>query len=129
VRRLVYAWRTTPEAPGVAGQPVPAKAEAISSSARQTRWLLTTAEPALSAREARYLQTLKRLCPEIAEAQRVLATFHTRMAERTPAGVDAWLQQCEQSGIAAFVRFARGVRLLSGWSRSGSRGSKDASSQ
>ena len=89
---------------------MPAKDEAVSSSARQTRWLLTPAEAALSAREARYLETLKRLCPEIAEAQRVLTTFHTRVAERPAAGLDSWLQQCEQSGIAECVRFAQGLR-------------------
>ena len=110
VRRLVYAWRTPPEALGVPGQPLPAKDEAVSYSARQTRWLLTKAETALSAREARYLQTLKCLCPEIAEAQRVLTTFHALVADRTPAGLDSWLERCEQCGIAEFVRFAHGLR-------------------
>ena len=41
VRRLVMAWRTPPPAPGIPGTPLPAKEEAISYSARQTRWLLT----------------------------------------------------------------------------------------
>lgn len=51
VRRLVYAWRTTPEVPGVPGQLLPAKDEAASYSSHQTRWLLTTAEDrALNAR-------------------------------------------------------------------------------
>jgi transposase len=34
VRRLVMAWRTPPPQPGIAGQPLPAKEEAVSYSAR-----------------------------------------------------------------------------------------------
>ncbi|MGZ3680404.1 MAG: ISL3 family transposase [Ktedonobacterales bacterium] len=110
VRRLVKAWRTPAPAPGVAGQPLPAKDEAIAYSPRQTRWLLTKADTALSTREARYLELLKHLCPQVAEAQRLLLSFHTLVAERSPARLDSWLAQCEQSDIAEFVRFARGVR-------------------
>ncbi|MGZ3676743.1 MAG: transposase, partial [Ktedonobacterales bacterium] len=50
------------------------------------------------------------LCPQVAEAQRLLLSFHTLVAERSPARLDSWLAQCEQSDIAEFVRFARGVR-------------------
>ena len=110
VRRLVKAWRTPAPAPGVAGQPRPAKDEAISYSPRQTRWLLTKADSALSTREVRYLELLKRLCPPVAEAQRLLLSFHALVAERAPTHLDAWLAQCAQSGIAEFVRFAHGVR-------------------
>jgi transposase len=76
VRRLVNAWRTPPLAPGVAGQPLPATYEAVSYSPRQTRWLLTKMESDLTPREVVYLITLKRLCPPIAEAQRLLSAFH-----------------------------------------------------
>lgn len=110
VRRLVKAWRTPTPAPGVAGQPLPATAEAISYSPRQTRWLLTTADAALSPRDARYLEHLKRLCPQVTEAQRLLLSFHALVAERAPARLDAWLAQGEQSAIAEFIRFAHGVR-------------------
>ena len=110
VRRLVKAWRTAAPAPGVAGQPRPAKDEAISYSPRQARWLLTKADTALSTRDARYLELLKRLCPQVAEAQRLLLSFHALVAERAPTHLDAWLAQCEQSDIAEFIRFAHGVR-------------------
>ncbi len=65
---------------------------------------------ALSTREACYLELLKRLCPQVAEVQRLLLSFHTLVAERSPARLDSWLAQCEQSDIAELVRFARGVR-------------------
>ena len=110
VRRLVKAWRTPAPMPGVAGQPLPAKDEAISYSPRQTRWLLTKADAALSTRDARYLELLKRRCPQVAEAQRLVRSFHTLVAERAPTRLESWLAQCEQSDIAEFVRFAHGVR-------------------
>ncbi|MGE5334675.1 MAG: ISL3 family transposase [Nitrososphaerota archaeon] len=110
VRRLVKAWRTPAPAPGVAGQPLPAKDEAIAYSPRQTRWLLTKADPALSTRDARYLELLQRLCPQVAEAQRLVRSFHSLVAERDSTRLDSWLAQCEQSDIAEFVRFAHGVR-------------------
>jgi transposase len=110
VRRLVMAWRTPPPAPRVAGRPLPAKEEAISYSARQTRWLLTKPQADLSVREALYLTTLKQLCPAVAEAQRLLVSFHSLIAARACACLDGWLEQCEHSGIAEFVRFAQGLR-------------------
>lgn len=113
VRRLVMGWRTPPPAPGVPGRPLPAKEEAVSYSARHTRWLLTCAETELSARERVYLTTLKQICPQIAEAQHLLTTFHALVTERASAQLDGWLQRCaewKRSGIAEFVRFARGVR-------------------
>jgi transposase len=113
VRRLVTAWRTPPSAPGIPGRPLSAKEEAVSYSARQTRWLLTRAEARLSARERVYPTTLKLVCPQIAEAQRLLTTFHsllTDLTERASLRLDGWLQQCERSDIAEFVRFAQGPR-------------------
>jgi transposase len=110
VRRLVIAWRTPPLAPGASGKPLPAKEEAVSYSAHQTRWLLAKSQAELSAREARYLETLKRLCPGVADAQRLLIGFHTLLAQRIPAALDQWLEECEQSELIEFVRFARGLR-------------------
>lgn len=110
VRRLVNAWRARPPAPGVAGQPLLATDEAVSYSPRQTRWLLTKLAGDLTTREAAYISTLKQLCPQIAEAQCLLTTFHALVAERASTRLDSWLEQCEQSGIAEFVRFAHGVR-------------------
>jgi transposase len=110
VRRLVMAWRTPPPAPGVPGSPLLAKEEAISYSARQTRWLLTKPHETLSAREAAYLSTLQQLCPAVAEAQRLLASFHSLITERASTRLDGWLEQCEHSGIAEFIRFARRLR-------------------
>ena len=64
----------------------------------------------LTTREAASISTLKRLCPQSTEAQRLLITFHTLVAERAPTRLDSCLEQCEQSGSAEFVRFAHGVR-------------------
>lgn len=110
VRRLLMAWRTPPPAPGIPGIPLPAKEEAISYSARQTRWLLTKPQATLSAREARYLTILKQLCPAVANSQHLLTTFHSLITERACTRLDSWLELCEQSGIAEFVRFAHGLR-------------------
>jgi transposase len=110
VRRLVTAWRAPPPAPGVPGVPLPAKEEAVSYSVRQTRWLLTKTEAALSAREGIYLTALKQVCPQISEAQHLLATFHTLVTTRASAHLDCWLDRCERSDIAEFVRFARNLR-------------------
>ena len=113
VRRLVMAWRTPPASAAafrIPAAPLPAKEEAVSYSARQTRWLLTKPQADLSAREARYLTVLKQLCPAVAEAQRLLTTFHSLITERASTRLDAWLEQCEHSGIAEFVRFAQGLR-------------------
>jgi transposase len=110
VRRLVTAWRTPARTPRVAGQPLPAKDEAVSYSSRQTRWLLTKAEGDLTVRERAYLTTLKRRSPQIAEAQRLLASFHTLLAEHASTRLDWWMEQCERSGIGEFIRFAQGLR-------------------
>ena len=110
VRRLVTAWRSPALAPGVPGAPLPAKDEAVSYSVRQTRWLLTKAEAALSAREGLYLRTLQQVCPQITAAQHLCTTFHTLVTDHAAARLDSWLDQCERSGIAEFVRFARSLR-------------------
>jgi transposase len=90
--------------------PLLAKEEAVSYSVRQTRWLLTKAEAALSAREGLYLSTLKRVCPQITEAQHLCTAFHTLVTDRALAHLDGWLERCERSEIAEFVRFARSLR-------------------
>jgi transposase len=110
VRRLVMAWRTPPPAPGIAGTPLPATDEAVSYSARQTRWLLAKPQADLSAREAGYLTTLQHLCPAVGRAQQLLKAFHSIVAERAEARLSSWLEQCAHSGIAEFVRFAQGLR-------------------
>jgi len=110
VRRLVMAWRTPPPAPGIPGTPLPAKEEAVSYSARHTRWLLTKPQATLSAREAAYLITLHQRCPAVGRAQQLLKGFDSLVVERAEARLDSWLEQCEHSGIAEFVRFAQGLR-------------------
>ncbi len=110
VRRLVNAWRSPAPAPRVAGQPRLASDEAVSYSSRQTRWLLTKAEGDLTARERSYLTTRKRRSPPIAEAQRLLTSLHTLLAEHAPTRLDGWLEHGERSGIAECIRFAQGLR-------------------
>src|SRR5258708_37697267 len=64
----------------------------------------------LTTRAAASISPLKRLCPQSTEAQCLLSKFHTLVAERAPTRLDSWLEQCEQSGNAEFVRLAPGVR-------------------
>lgn len=104
------AWRTPPPAPGIPGRPLPAQEEAVSYSARQTRWLLTKPDANLSARETRYLALLKQGCPAIGRAQQLLKEFHSLVTDRAVACLDSWREQCEHSGLAECVRFAHGLR-------------------
>jgi transposase len=110
VRRLVSTWRTQAPQPGVAGEPLQAKEELVSYSVHQTRWLLWKAPEELSVHEADYVATLKQLCPPIAEAQRLLIAFRALLSTRQEQHLDPWLEQCEQSGIADLVGFARRLR-------------------
>jgi transposase len=113
LRRIVSAWREPAPQPGVAGLPLPAKEEVLSYSTRKTRWLLWKAEEELSEREGAYVAELKQLCPPIAEAQRLLTTFHAILTQRCSEQHDqleSWLAQGEQSGISELVGFARGLR-------------------
>jgi transposase len=110
VRRLVTTWCSPAPQPGVAGAPLPAKEEVLYYSTRKTRWLLWRGEETLSTRELAYIRALKRLCPPIAEAQRLLTAFHALLATRNAEQLAPWLEQCEQSAISEVVGFARGIR-------------------
>jgi transposase len=50
------------------------------------------------------------LCPQIADAQRLLETFRTVVSERQIDQLDPWLEPCERSGISELVGFAQGLR-------------------
>ncbi|MFI5274035.1 MAG: ISL3 family transposase [Ktedonobacterales bacterium] len=112
VRRVVNAWRTDPHSH--ANQPTvtagPAKEELTTYSAHKTRWLLWQPVSDLRDGEARYVATLKELCPEIAQAQALLERFRTLVTERRLDQLTPWLDQCIQSGIAELVGFAQGLR-------------------
>lgn len=110
IRRVVSTWRAAAPQPGVAGEPLEAKEELVSYSAHQTRWLLWKAPEDLSEREAAYIATLKQLCPPIAEAQQLLIAFRAMLSTRQDQHLDLWLEQCEQSGSADLVGFARRLR-------------------
>lgn len=110
VRRMLASWRSPAPHPGVAGSPGPAKEEVIFYSVRKTRWLLWKSVEKLSPREASYIAALQQLCPAVAEAQRLVATFRNIFTTRQVERLDPWLEQCEQSGISELVGFARGVR-------------------
>jgi transposase len=112
VRRVVNAWRADPHNHG--NQPSiaagPAKEEVIAYSARKTRWLLWKPTADLTSAEARYVAALTALCPQIADAQRLLGTFRTMVTERCIEQLDPWLQQGERSGISEVVGFVQGLR-------------------
>lgn len=112
VRRVLNAWRADPHHHG--NQPTiaapPAKEEVPAYSARKTRWLLCKPAADLTEAPARYVRALTGLCPQIAEAQKLVETFHTLVSERQIDQLDPWLQQCERSGISEFVGFVQGLR-------------------
>jgi transposase len=112
VRRVVNAWRLDPHRHG--NPPTmavgPARAEAPTYSAHKTRWLLWKPAADLNDVEARYVATLKDLCPQIAQAQDLLRAFRTLVTEPCPGQLEPWLDQCLQSGISELVGFAQGLR-------------------
>jgi transposase len=112
VRRLVNAWRTDPHRHG--NQPTIAaelaKEEVTLYSAHKTRWLLWKSPSELREEEAQYVAALKDLCPQIAQAQELLARFRTLVTERLPDQLDPWLEQGAQSGISELTGFAQGLR-------------------
>jgi transposase len=110
VRRILSAWRAPAAGPGRPGIPVPAKEELIFYSARKTRWLLCKPLPDLSEREAAYVNALRQLSPAIAEAQRLVTTFHAVLSERQEERLAPFVDECEHSGISELVGFARGLR-------------------
>ncbi len=79
-------------------------------SARKTRWLLCKPTSDLTSAEARYVAALTALCPQIADAQRLLGAFRTIVTERCIEQLDPWLEQGERSGISEVVGFAQGLR-------------------
>jgi transposase len=112
VRRVVNAWRADPHhhgnQPSIAARP--AKEEVTAYSARKTRWLLGKPTADLTSAEARSVAALTALCPQIADAQRLLGTFRTMVTERCIEQLDPWLQQGERSGISEVVGFVQGLR-------------------
>jgi len=110
VRRLVTAWRTPSTNPGVTGGPLLAKPEVVYYSVHKTRWLLMKPANDLPEPEAAYVATLVRLCPPIAEAQRLIMAFQAILSQRVPNRLTPWLERCEQSGISELVGFAQGIR-------------------
>ncbi len=50
------------------------------------------------------------LCPQIADAQRVLGAFRTMVTERCIEHLDPWLEHGERSGISEVVGVAQGLR-------------------
>ena len=112
VRRVVNAWRADPHNHGnqpstVAG---PAKEELLTYSAHKTRWFLWKPTADLTDVQAKYIATLKDLCPQIADAQELLLRFRTLVTERDGEQLDPWLDQSERSGISEVMGFAQGVR-------------------
>jgi transposase len=110
VRRILSAWRAQAAGPGRPGIPLPAKEELLFYSARKTRWLLCKPREDLTPREAAYISALQQLSPPVAVAQRLLETFRAILTQRQAERLDAWMDQCEQSGISELVGFARGLR-------------------
>jgi transposase len=112
VRRVVNAWRADPHHHG--NQPTiaapPAKEEVTAYSARKTRWLLWKPTSDLTDAQVRYVAALTSRCPQIADAQKLVATFRALVTERQIDQLDPWLEQCERCGISELVGFAQGLR-------------------
>lgn len=53
---------------------------------------------------------LKRLCPQLADAQQLVTAFQAIFSAHIPARLSPWLEQYDQSGISELVGFAQGIR-------------------
>lgn len=73
-------------------------------------WLLLAPADAASA-QARTLQTHARSVPALAAAVTLAEEFFTMVRDRTVSALDEWLERARRSGLAAFRRFAAGLRL------------------
>jgi len=56
---------------------------------------------------------LKRLCPRIADAQRLVTAFQTILLEHTPDHLLPWLKRCAQSGDRQLVGSSRASNATS----------------
>ncbi len=79
-------------------------------SVHKTRRLLMKPTNAHSEPEAAYIAMLKRLCPQIADAQQLVTAFQTILSQHLPGRLPPWWERCEQSGIRELVGFAQGIR-------------------
>jgi len=113
VRRVVHAWRADPHDHG--NQPTiaapPAKEEVTSYSARKTRWLLWKPTSDLTDLQATYVAALTGLCPQIADAQKALATFRAIVTERQIDQLDPWLEHGSLAGAVRTLRHLRARRI------------------
>jgi transposase len=110
VRRLVNGWRAPTAARGAAGTPQIAKPDVISFSVRKTRWLLLKAAGTLSVTESASVTALTRLSPHLADAQRLVNTFHLLLREHALDRFPSWLEECAQCGIPELAGFAQSLR-------------------
>jgi transposase len=113
VRYYVRRWRPEGARPGkpARGAPwAPAPPSVPTYSPRQATWVVVKAPDTLELPERGYLEHLCRLCPEVRTVRTLAQEFGRLVRERDRAGLAAWLEAAEGSGIAEIAGIAAGIR-------------------
>jgi transposase len=77
-------------------------------SAREATWMLLRPDE-LTAEEKPVVELLRRLSPEVGQAQELALSFIGLVKERRPDDLRGWLIEAGRSGVAEFVTFANGI--------------------
>jgi transposase len=75
-------------------------------------WLLghsTTKDARKESWQRDFIETLGRLCPEIAVVQELAVTFGTMVKERRAEELDGWLERAKNCGVSEIGGFAKGL--------------------
>jgi transposase len=88
----------------------PAPPPPLSLTPRVVGWLLLRDEDGLSPQEVAFVHELECGSPTVATLRRAVQRFFALLRQRQAAGLAAWLQEADTSGIAELATFAQGVR-------------------
>ncbi len=77
---------------------------------RRATWLVLRPPERSTAQDHHQLAPLTAQAPELAEAVALAQDFAALVRQRQPAQLEPWLARADQSTLAPFRRFARGLR-------------------
>ena len=115
VRRWVGRWRSRPWMrqelmENGAVPPVPATLPRCSSSPNSIAWLMQRAADDLNEQEQALVDSVRRLCPDLATGADLAVEFSSLIHERHVADLDAWIALAQEPGsVPEMVTFARGL--------------------
>lgn len=90
--------------------PLPTPAKVIPWRAGRAAWLLVKPETELEAPEQQALLRIKQADVAVAQAHHLVHTFQQMLRQQKPDQLQAWLHDMIETGIAALVSFANGIR-------------------